>query len=355
MVNFFKIKKTKSIVVLNDTSYESHHGCILVMRNLKKLAHKNNLKILATNPTGKDWKKNQLILKQIPKCNLVLVNGEGTLHDAQPVARDLITIAKYVKDNYKIPVVLINSTYQNNGSLMAKYARYFDLIYVRETLSKKDLDKYNIKSKVVPDLSFYTKFKQLKKNKNTQIGVTDSTYNDEWVWLLKFAIKNNYRYLPILTFPKIKIEKIRTLVSFLRFKLFKHIVPLLKLSGINFPHRIQKMFFYIDSYEKYINEISNLNFLIVARYHTLCFALKTQTSFLALEKESFRMRGLLDDIGIRRRRIIRSLYLNKITLEKFNFNKFTKNEKERIRVYTESAPQRIDIMFREILNLIEFK
>jgi polysaccharide pyruvyl transferase WcaK-like protein len=355
MVNFFRMKKTKSIVVLNDTSYESHHGCILVMSNLKKLAYKNNLKILSTNPTGKDWKQNKSILRQIPKCDLVLVNGEGTLHDAQPVARDLITIAKYVKDKYKIPVVLINSTYQNNGPLMAKYTRYFDLIYVRETLSKKDLDKYNIKSKVVPDLSFYTKFKQLKKNKNLQIGVTDSTYKEECMWLLRFAIKNNYKYFPILTFPKIKIEKIRTLVSFLRFKLFKQFIPLLKLSSINFPHKIQKMFFYADHYENYINEISNLNFLIVARYHTLCFALKTQTPFVALEKESFRMRGLLDDIGIGRNRIKRSLYLNKIKLEKFNFNKFTKKEKERIRAYTESAPQKIDVMFREILNLIEFK
>lgn len=347
--------KTKKIVVLNDTSYESHHGCILVMKNLKMLADKNNFEILATNPTGKDWKNNPSILRQIPKCKLVLVNGEGTLHDGQQVASELITIAKYVKDNYKIPVVLINSTYQNNGPLIAEYTRYYDLIYVRETLSKKELKKYNIRSKVVPDLSFYTKFKALKKNKNSKVGVTDSTYKDECFWLSKFALKNNYRYLPILTFPKIKIKKIRTIVSYLRFQLFKYLIPLLKISSINFPHRISKMFFYIDSYEKYINEISNLDFLIVARYHALCFALKTQTPFLALEKESFRMRGLLDDIGIGQKRVRRSFNLNKLALEKFNFNKLTNSEKTKIRFYTETARYRIDKMFREISALVESK
>ena len=156
--------KNVRIVILNDTSYESHHGCEMVIKSIKELVLKNGMEVIDTNPVGVDWQENQSLIDNISKCDLVLVNGEGTLHHAQPIARELIPIAKYVKENINIPVVLINSTYQDNGNEMAEYMKYFDLVYVRETPSKEDLEKYGLQSKVVPDMSFYVKFDLSKKS-----------------------------------------------------------------------------------------------------------------------------------------------------------------------------------------------
>ena len=337
--------KNKKIIILNDTSSEPHHGCWLVMENIRKLAIKNGMEIIFTCPSGLDWKKNKDILDNIHKCDLVLVNGEGTLHHAQPVARDLITIGKYVKQNFNIPVVLMNSTYQDNGDEFAEYAKYFDLIFVRETLSQDDLINYGIASRVVPDMTFYTKFNLLKKAHKNLIGVTDSLNANESMELLELALNLKYEYLPILSFPKIK-KNIRGVLSFSRFLFFRKIKGILLWTGFKFSHKITKMFYYSLSYEDYINKIADLDFLIVARYHTLCFSLKTLTPFFSLELNSFKMKGLLQDVGISKSRIVTLRNLDELSLKEFN-----QNEKSKISSYVNDAPSRIELMFKEIKEL----
>lgn len=349
MVNSFKTpyEKTKKIIILNDTSNESHHGCVLVMENINKLLKKNNMEVICTNPSGVDWKKNISLLESIPRCDLILVNGEGTLHHAQPVARDLISIAKYVKQNYKIPVVLINTTYEENGDDFAEYTRCFDLIYVRENLSKNELKKYGINSKVVPDMTFYSKFDLSKKVNQNLIGVTDSVYINKSRELFQFALRKNYEYLPILTFPK-NNRSIKEKISFMRFMIFRKSIPILLYIRAIFDYRIAKMLHYTCDYHNYIKKISDLDLLIVARYHSLCFALKTLTPFFYIESNSFKMKGLLDDIDIRFSKLLSSN-----NLENLIPYKFSQEELKNISSYINTAPDRIELMFSEIGRLIK--
>lgn len=349
MVDSFKIPymKTKKIIILNDTSNESHHGCVLVMENINKLVVKNDMQVICTNPSGVDWKKNVAILESIPRCDLILVNGEGTLHHAQPLARDLISIAKYVKQNFKIPVVLINTTYEENGDEFAEYTSYFDLIYVRENLSKNELQKYGIKSKVVPDMTFYSKFDLSKKVTQSLIGVTDSVYKNKSKELFQLALRKNYEFLPILAFPKNK-KSIKGKLSFLRFMIFKKSIPLLTYFKTIFSFRIAKMLCYTCGHDNYIKKISGLDFLIVARYHALCFALKALTPFFYIESNSFKMKGLLEDIDIGYSKLLSSSnYENLIPY------KFSQEEIKRISSYVNNAPDRIELMFNEISGLIK--
>ncbi len=46
--------------------------------------------------------------------DIVIVNGEGTLHHSQKKVLDLAKAAKYASVGLNIPVVLINSTYLLN-------------------------------------------------------------------------------------------------------------------------------------------------------------------------------------------------------------------------------------------------
>ncbi len=340
--------KNVRIVILNDTSYESHHGCEMVIKSIKELVLKNGMEVIDTNPVGVDWQENQSLIDNISKCDLVLVNGEGTLHHAQPIARELITVAKYVKENINIPVVLINSTYQDNGNEMAEYMKYFDLVYVRETPSKEDLEKYGLQSKVVPDMSFYVKFDLSKKSVSDYVGVSDSVSLELSEKLFKLSLEKNYKYMPVLTNPKIKLNSIKNILRYLKHSIFGKVKFVLRSLGFEFNHRIVGMFYYIRNYQDYIQKISSLDYLIVARYHTLCFALKTLTPFTAVELNSFRMRGMLEDVGIGKDRI--TVGENLTRLQK---NEFSRDEVEKISAYVNNAPLQIELMFEEIRELLD--
>ena len=82
----------KSVVLLNDTSFENHHGCNIVVENIKRNLEKRNIKLLATNPIGKDWKKNKSFLNYLNQADGVVVNAEGTIHDDSEYAYSLLEI-----------------------------------------------------------------------------------------------------------------------------------------------------------------------------------------------------------------------------------------------------------------------
>lgn len=336
----------KKAVILNDTSIEAHHGCEIVMSNIKKLLLKINIKTIDTNPAGVNCFNNKSFMDNMLISDLVIINGEGTLHHNQPRASELINVVKYVKENLKIPSVLINSTYQENGRKMAELMKYFDLIFVRESLSQKELKKYNIHSEVVPDITFYKCYENIKQSEDKEgIGCTDSVYLDKSKILFDLAVKNNYSYLPILTTKKLTgffgtIEQIlRACLKIVRFFLWK--------LGLNFNHSIVRTFYYTDSYSNYINKISKLNFALIGRYHTLCFALKTHTSFYATQSNSHKIEGLLDDIGISHESRLIDISDTNLTFKNLN-----EKEIKKIKVYVDEAPLRIENMFLSIKKLL---
>ncbi len=337
----------KKTVILNDTSYESHHGCETVVKNIKELLLKNGIQTIGTNPVGQNWKENKSFLDNLSKVDIVVVNGEGTLHHSQPRAKELVTIGKYVKEKYNKPIVLINSTYQENGVELSEYIKYFDLIYVRETLSKNDLNQYGIKSFVVPDMTFYSKYNTSDKNLSNKIGVTDSVYLDLSEELFNMSLKYKYNYLPALTDMKLRTNNIKNILRFIKYFTYKFIKQALNIFGYKFNHQSIRTFYYVNGYENYINQIANLSFLIVGRYHSLCFALKTNTPFVALKSNSHKIEGMLEDIGIGQDRI-KSI---EEIIDSEN-NVYSSDELQKINNYVNSAPQKIDTMFNDIRKLL---
>ncbi len=338
----------KTAVILNDTSYESHHGCETVVKNIIDLLNKNGIKTIDTNSVGLNWLENKSFLDSMSKSDIVIVNGEGTLHHAQPRAKELVTVGKYVKNKLNIPVVLINTTYQENGDEVAEYMKYFDLIFVRETLSKNDLEQYDIKSEVVPDMTFYTKYNLVNKKVNSNIGITDSVYIELSEKLYNNSLKKQYKYLPALTNPKFRDNSIKNILRYAKYNIYKNIKFILQRFGYQFNHQSIRMFHYINGYENYIQQIANLKFLVVGRYHSLCFSLKALTPFVAIKSNSHKIEGLLEDIGIGNNRLI-----GEKVLEKIEIDEFSSEELMKIKKYIETAPLKIENMFKEIDELLD--
>ncbi len=352
MTNSISIKKNnkpkvfKKAVILNDTSSARHHGCKIVMKNISQLLLKNEIRIININPYYINWEKNAGFIESMLNSDIVIVNGEGTLHHSQPEAKSLVRVAKYVKENLNIPVVLINSTIQDNDGQFYNDLKYFNLIYTRESLSRGELLKYNISSTVVPDLSFYTKHDFFEKTDNHLIGVTDSVFWDLSQELYKLSENKNHLFLPIVTPPSFCLDDIESILPITKYYFIKVVASILIKFHYPLKYGHARILFYKKNYEKYINQISNLNFLVVGRYHSLCFALKTLTPFIAILSNSFKMEGVLSDIGI----IERLRSFDELSVE--DYKPFSTDDSAKIASYINQAPKKIEDMFSDISELI---
>lgn len=135
------------VLILNDTS-EYHNGCKQVM----KFIYSKIENYEAIPYTSKIAPSNKDLLKNV---DVLIINGEGTMHDNAARARELLSVAKLAK-SFNIKTFLINSVWQRNSKILTQDLKYFDYISVREILSrseiKKDIDKDVI---VNLDLSYY--------------------------------------------------------------------------------------------------------------------------------------------------------------------------------------------------------
>ena len=129
------------VAILNDTykghrtTGGAHFGCQLVMEAIDEQCERVGLEIVQR--VGSDTHK----FKIKPEVDLVIVNGEGSIHHG--ARRELIDIAK------EVPSVLINAVWQDNDNSGLEHFKY---IAVRESRSKTATGDHSVN--VVPDMLF---------------------------------------------------------------------------------------------------------------------------------------------------------------------------------------------------------
>ena len=151
------------VVIVNDTAVRPHFGCELVMQTYREQLKRVDIELIKTIPKGRAI--------QIPdSTDMVLVNGEGTLHDGR--RHDFINIAK------KYPSILLNSVWQNNPDYEA--LKDFKYIAVRESFSLSQLPNNLSNVEVIPDIIFSSNVVNQFKRKfsgttiTTGVGITDN-------------------------------------------------------------------------------------------------------------------------------------------------------------------------------------
>ncbi len=336
----------KTAVLLNDTSYENHHGCSIVIKNIERNLLQRDIKLIATNPIGKDWKKNHIFLEALKTCDIVLVNAEGTIHHCSPYGLTLLEIVEATKK----PCILMNMTYQSNSDEYANLIQKFTKVYVRESMSQKELALAGIDAKVVPDMTFDSSYEIVDK-RNTDIYITDSHDIKFSEALYNITQRCHAKFLPILA-PYEKFSSKKGLTKKIKYSFFMHIGKMipnilpLKYSYLRYMHVCKE--------HTFIEYIGHCSLLITARFHALCIAIQTLTPFIVLKSNTHKIEGLLQDMQFSQDRIIELSTLEK--LEKctgFNASTFvfTALEVEKIRSYTKDAKMYIEDMFNEIVNL----
>ncbi|MEZ8621922.1 hypothetical protein A148_12230 [Vibrio splendidus 1F-157] len=336
----------KKVVVINDTRLEMHHGCSRVMNNLDYLIKKNNGEVIASWPVGKDWRLSEEIKKDIIKSDLVIINGEGSIHHDSKTGTKLLFVADFCKQ-YEVPCYLINCLFQEISPKFGKLLKNFKMVSVRDSFSQKEIERYGISAPMVPDLTFYTP--SIRNNdRSTTVGFTCSMSPEKTVMIYKQFSKLEYEssYLPMLYQTNIwdgdaevesKLEKLRRM-GFNTF--LTKAIERVKITP-SF-RKIPKHSEY-KCHNEYFKVISELDSLITGRFHAACFAINSLTPFSVYKSNSHKIEALIHDVGLDSSRIIESGDFSKPS-------PFSEIEMSNIESFLEKSRENMEELFIEIFN-----
>lgn len=279
----------KKVVLINDTSNESHIGCDTVISNIKSLCSQRDIEIIKT------FHRKSLPIDFTKDMDLIIINGEGSCHDYYGRTW-LCPLLLSIPPNIK--TVLINSVWNNMGQVEG--IEKLSIIAFRESNSfnsfKKDYP--NIKAIIVPDVVF-----ALELNQN--IGCGDSVMHGITETLSK--VSDNYFPLQYSKQSKIKI-------------------------------------FNTKSVQDYLLWLKSLDLYITGRFHGVCLASLARIPFLAMPSNAQKIEGMLKDMGCE------ELLIKSVT--EIEAKKLIAIEAgDKINTYVLTAKNKINELFDNISNL----
>jgi polysaccharide pyruvyl transferase WcaK-like protein len=120
-----------NIFLANDTSSSNHAGCKAVMRSLRKLISE----LPETKIVGRsDHSAKTVISSEFDEADLILINGEGTIHHSSPRAQFLLNLILRAKQASK-KVVLVNALFQQYECPSSDLLQDLTFLAVREPRS----------------------------------------------------------------------------------------------------------------------------------------------------------------------------------------------------------------------------
>lgn len=340
------MKEMKKVVVINDTRLEMHHGCSRVMNNLDYLIQKNNGMVIGSWPVGKDWRLSEEIKKTIINSDLVIVNGEGSIHHDSKTGTKLLFVAGFCKQ-YDIPCYLINCLFQDISPKFGNLLKNFKMVSVRDSFSLREVETYGISASFIPDLTFYTPSIRNSSRKST-VGYTCSMSPEKTVMIYKQFNKREYDsiYLPMIYQTNIwddnnevesKLEKLKRMGfnTFLtKFIERVKIMPTFR----KIPKHSE-----FKCHNEYYDIISNLDSLITGRFHAACFAINSFTPFSVYKSNSHKVEALIHDVGLDSARIVEGDNITKPS-------PFSKDEMLNIECFLDKSRKDTDELFFNIFN-----
>ena len=261
----------KQLLVVNDTRPDQHAGCQAAMEGIITLSAKLGLEPYYFHPVGKSWLEDDAFYAAAGRADIVIVNGEGTLHHANERSQALARIGSYCKRTLRIPSVLLNATLFQNDERIYQFLKDFDLISTRDSASKIEAESFGVRDIfVVPDFSFFHNFSDLKPRLVTErlpadkvaIGMADSVFVDAANRLKK--MRADRKYINGSLWRNLKVE---------------------------------------SSIYDYSRKVASMDVFITGRFHGICYAINVGTPFIAIESNTPKISSMLFDIFGQNKRV----------------------------------------------------
>lgn len=328
-----------NVFILNDTSTERHHGCRRVMDNIYQELARKEVEVVGKSYLNADLRAIS-VKEQLNRCDVAIINGEGTIHHGRQYAEELLRLV--AESSAKIKV-LCNSTYDSNPVRYRDYLLSFDHIFVRDRRSQAELSGIDVEAVVVPDMTFLSD-PCTSKEPNNHVLVSDSVDRDVLVALYEIGKSLGHNARPMSIFEP-RHGPFRRLIE-IRQSLAKQ-----DLSSPAKMAQIARARYWFsghtcDTHKQFAEQIAQSSFLLTGRYHAVCMAIKNRTPFLAIDSNTFKIRALLEDVGIEDRCVAKPDFLADADFEQ---RPFSTDELERIEDFDQKAKKSIQDMFTKIL------
>ncbi len=289
--------KVPRVVLMNDTSLRQHHGCARVMRLLEAGLRTAGLQITARSPAHADWAQDKDFLRHLSEADLVVINGEGTLHHGREGGKRLLEVVAHPARG-TTPVALINALYQDNPADWAKLLGGCALVSARDPESAREIAAAcpGVALRHVPDLSLCAGAAP-QPGPRCKLIVGD-------------AVRIGTRRALALAARRLGADQILPTKTrhghFWRMPIvgaaLRRIVGA-GYSGVSPFGRGAAMTLARDE-AAYLASLGQASLHLTGRFHAVCLSLVTGTPFLAVGSNSWKIEALLDDAGLGRDRIV---------------------------------------------------
>jgi len=262
-------------IVLNDTRRNTGHiGCSIVMENLFSLCRRNDIDVIASVRNEHPLHTKQFC-DALDKTQLVIVNGEGTMHGDKRPAKQLLEAAAFARDQGSY-VWLINSVWQNNRELN-DYLEIFNVIAVRESLSLHNIRAHAPDAVVMPDLCLTPPEpgrRPLLQARTNELVFTDSVD------------------------PKIS-HSLRIAARRWKAKYFRMGNRINLKRIVRTPKKVWKSRYRWFAPDLAEENIAGASMVVTGRFHAMILCLKYGVPFSVIESNTHKVEGVLQDAGLR--------------------------------------------------------
>lgn len=312
----------RKIAVFNDTAPSRHFGCEAVMAAIETNVAARGGTIIYRHPVGRPWHSDPKAMIAIDEADLILVNGEGTIHHSKPPARALARLGPHCSERGK-PCFLINATLQANNQDLMNDLMAFDGIWVREGKSAEEAQRCGAAAELCGDLSFFHSFPRHAGGRDR--GLVLDSASPKLTAQMAVIASNLQADFVTMRHNKKGMKSYKK--DLLRWRYQVVGKPAAIVSGI-------------CTFQHFAAYLARRRFLVTSRFHGLCFAVNSLVPFSAVPLAVWKSDAVLSDIGLNPARLFQPGSEPK---------PFAEREVELISRYLTRVRDRIAAMFDQIL------
>ncbi len=273
-------------LLVNDASLAGHHGSALVTQRCVELAAEAGIALSA----GWDWDAVEKALSAENDFDLILVNGEGSIHHDSRTASRIAALAEKLADGNR-PAYLVNASEEANGAQVLRGLARFRMRFVRDAASEGSLARAGMACEIVPDLTLSWDQAPLAHAKGA-LYVTDASDQKNAARLLALAQRWGVQAVSLRAMPPWPVRGSRSRrIGFEAKSLASRFAPASAWS-LRYGKVLRTR---TDLLQVLTQQASGL---ICGRYHAVCLALRMGLPFTAVEGNIGKVSALLRDIGI---------------------------------------------------------
>lgn len=333
----------KTYTLINDTTSDRHIGCDAVIKSIKNAAETRGYCLTALHNagspiTGEDYRR------LFSESDLIVVNGEGSMHDDSKACKNIAHFIAVAKENRK-RVALINASYTRNSLITAQLVSAADLISFRDEASQREyLSQYSHKAtRVVGDLSLLSFPEIGRTQRKAHALFTDSVIPERTRQLMLGALITGGRFCPIQDRRAVPSKNNPG-------KLSKRVIP---SSAIRVAPSWRTAIDFIANHQRteFYRLTAGASILITGRYHAVAYAIRFCIPFLYIPSNTNKIENFLSDVGLdpEKRKILgdmtdRAGFQQQI----LTHSALAKDEIEKIDAFLEKQKRDADLLYKDV-------